>query len=186
MDVRGAHRLEARRLLELLDMLANSTFRQLVWRRKRGGELNYSQAQVLAYVAQHPGCHMGEVAKAFAVTLSAITHSVDRLEQKAVLTRGKDPADRRVYVLNVTAKGRALAGELDRLRIAALEPVLARMSVRDRMRVIGSLEALVEAAMQRLGDGPTLPPGPRRDEPMTPRPSQSALRQPPRSALRPA
>lgn len=137
---------EAQRLLELLTTLVGSTFRQILWRKAAELELTYSQSQVLFYVAQHPGCHMGDVAKAFAVTLPAITQTVDRLEQKKLLTRGTDPHDRRAYTLELTPEGKALAGELQTLQIDGLERVLARMSARDRTRAIRGLEALVAAS----------------------------------------
>jgi hypothetical protein len=54
---------EAQRLLELLKTLFGSTFRQILWRNAAELELTYAQAQVLFYVAQHPDCHMGQVAK---------------------------------------------------------------------------------------------------------------------------
>jgi DNA-binding MarR family transcriptional regulator len=76
-----------------LNALLGSTFRQIRWRKTAELELTYSQAQVLFYVEQHPGCIMGEVAKAYDVTCSAITQIVDRLEQKGFITRHNDPAD---------------------------------------------------------------------------------------------
>src|ERR687891_2610122 len=88
---------EAQRLLDLLNALGSTTFRQLLWQRASELDLTYAQSQVLFYVAEHPGCHMGDVAKAFGVTLPAVTHIVDRLEQKAFLVRGDHPTDRPVY-----------------------------------------------------------------------------------------
>ncbi|MFQ5830858.1 MAG: MarR family winged helix-turn-helix transcriptional regulator [Candidatus Methylomirabilia bacterium] len=144
---------DAQRLLELLHALGSTTFRQFLWQKAAELELTYAQSQVLSYVAQHPGCHMGEVAKAFGVTLPAITQIVDRLEQKKFLTRGTDPADRRVYTLEVTEEGKALVNELYALQIEGLEPVLARMPTRDRNRLITGLETLVEAAAQEEKKG---------------------------------
>lgn len=143
---------DAQRLLELLNTLGSTTFRRLLWQKAAELELTYAQSQVLFYVEQHPGRHMGEVAKAFGVTLAAITQIVDRLEQKKFLARGTDPDDRRVYTLELTAEGKTLVGELATLQIEGLEAVLARMSGRDRDRVIKGLEALVEAATRELGD----------------------------------
>jgi DNA-binding MarR family transcriptional regulator len=143
---------EAQRLLELLNALLGSTFRHILWRKASELELTYAQAQVLFYIEQHPGCYMGEVAKAFDVTLPAITQIVDRLEQKQFLSRGTDPADRRVYMLELTSAGKALVRELHTLQIEGLEAVLARMSARDRDRVIKGLEAFVQAAGGRQGE----------------------------------
>jgi DNA-binding MarR family transcriptional regulator len=58
---------------------------------------------------------MGQVAKTFKVTLSAITQIVDRLVQKRFLTRVSKPADRRVSILELTTEGEALVQELEKL-----------------------------------------------------------------------
>src|SRR5512134_2356458 len=127
---------EAQRLLDLLNALGSTTFRQLLWQRASELDLTYAQSQVLFYVGDHPGCHMGDVAKAFAVTLPAVTHIIDRLEEKHFVVRGDDPADRRVYVLEVTRQGRALVDELRGMQLRGLDEVLRRMSPEDRRRVI--------------------------------------------------
>lgn len=144
-----ARSAEAQRLLDLLNALGSTTFRQLLWQRASELDLTYAQSQVLFYVGEHPGCHMGDVAKAFGVTLPAVTHIIDRLEQKQFVLRGDHPGDRRVYVLELTRSGRALVQELHGIQMHSLNRVLARMTADDRARVIKGLEAFVDAA----GDG---------------------------------
>jgi DNA-binding MarR family transcriptional regulator len=139
---------EAQRLLDLLNALGSTTFRQLLWQRASDLDLTYAQSQVLFFVGEHPGCHMGDVAKAFGVTLPAVTHIVDRLEQKQFVVRGDHPADRRVYLLELTRQGTALVHELHTMQMRSLEKVLRRMSPEDRQRVIRGLEALVDAAAE--------------------------------------
>jgi DNA-binding MarR family transcriptional regulator len=139
---------EAQRLLDLLNALGSTTFRQLLWQRASELDLTYAQSQVLFHVADHPGCHMGDVAKAFGVTLPAVTHIVDRLEEKQFLLRADDPGDRRVYVLELTRTGRALVDELHGLQMRGVEAVLRRMRAEDRQRVVKGLEALVDAAAE--------------------------------------
>src|SRR5947207_1855858 len=145
---RSRRREEAQRLLDLLNALGSTTFRQLLWQRASELDLTYAQSQVLFYVGDHPECHMGDVAKAFGVTLPAVTHIVDRLEQKQFLLRGDDPADRRVYILELTRQGKALVHELRTMQMRGVEAVLGRMSSEDRAKVIKGLEALVEAATE--------------------------------------
>lgn len=137
---------DAQRLLDLLNALGSTTFRQLLWQRASELDLTYAQSQVLFHVAEHASCHMGDVAKAFGVTLPAVTHIIDRLEEKQFVLRGDHPADRRVYVLELTRQGRALVQELHTIQMRSLERVLARMTGDDRQRVIKGLEALVDAA----------------------------------------
>jgi DNA-binding MarR family transcriptional regulator len=141
---------EAQRLLDLLNALGSTTFRQLLWQRASELDLTYAQSQVLSYVADHAGCPMGEVGKAFGVSLPAVTHIIDRLEQKQFVVRGDHPADRRVNVLDLTPQGKALVQELHTLQMRAVEDVLERMAADDRERVIKGLEALVDAATRAV------------------------------------
>lgn len=150
----GARRAEAQRLLDLLHALGGTVFRPLLWQKASELDLTFAQSEALFYVAENPGCRMGDVAKAFGVTLPAVTHVVDRLEEKRFLVRGHDPADGRVHVLDVTAEGAALARELQMIRLAGLEAVVRRMSRSDRERVLGGLEALVEAAAGTPDEAP--------------------------------
>jgi DNA-binding MarR family transcriptional regulator len=143
----GPTEAQAQRLLDLLNALGSTTFRQLLWQRASELDLTFAQSQVLFYAAEHAGCAMGEVAKAFGVTLPAITHIVDRLEEKRFMTRAHHPADRRVYVLELTPAGQALVEELHGIQMHALDGVLSRMSAEDRERALRGIEALVEAAV---------------------------------------
>ena len=142
---------EAQRLVDLLQALGSTTFRQLLWQRASELDLTFAQSQVLFFVGAHPRCPMGEVAKAFGVTLPAVTHIVDRLEEKGFITRGPAPGDRRVYALTLTAAGRALAEELHSIQTRAMQQVLTRMPLGDRRRLLRGLESLVAAA-GRTGD----------------------------------
>src|SRR5215470_1537450 len=130
---RSRRREEAQRLLDLLNALGTTTFRQVVF-----------------YVNDHTGCHMGDVGKAFGVTLPAVTHIVDRLEEKDFLRRADDPVDRRAYVLELTRAGRALVQELHGMQMRGIERVLRRMSLEDRQRVLKGLEALVDASAEAV------------------------------------
>jgi DNA-binding MarR family transcriptional regulator len=144
----GVHSVarDTERLLDLLNALGSTTFRQLLWQKSSALDLTYAQSQVLFYVGEHPGCRMGDVGKAFAVTLPAVTHIVDRLEQKQFVERAGDPADRRAYVLELTGRGADIAGELQAVRMRGLERVVARLTPAQRQQVTEGLEALVDAA----------------------------------------
>jgi DNA-binding MarR family transcriptional regulator len=140
---------DTERLLELLNALGSTTFRQLLWQKSAPLDLTYAQSQVLFYVGDNPGCRMGDVAKAFAVTLPAVTQTVDRLEQKQFVVRAADPADRRAFVLELTRRGAEVAAELQAVRMRGLERVVARLSAAERQQVISGLEALVDAALAK-------------------------------------
>jgi DNA-binding MarR family transcriptional regulator len=137
---------DAERLLDLLNALGSTTFRQLLWQKSSPLDLTYAQSQVLFYVDDHPGCHMGDVAKAFAVTLPAVTHIVDRLEEKGFVQRVADAADRRAYGLELTRRGADIARDLKAARMEGLLRVVTRMTAGQRSQAVTGLEALVDAA----------------------------------------
>src|SRR5262245_9072468 len=137
---------DAHRVLDLLNALGSTTFRQLLWQKQSELELTYAQSQVLFHAAEHPECTMGEVAKAFAVSLPAVTQIVDRLEDKRLLARADHPTDRRVHVLAITSQGRGVVHDLTTTRLAAMEAVLRRVTARERRRIVEGLETLVDAA----------------------------------------
>lgn len=139
---------DARRLLELLHATVSSAFRPILWKRAVELELTYAQAQVLFYVHRHPGCLASEVARAYAVTLPAISQVVDRLEEKRFLTRHPDPADRRMTRLRLTREGDALARELEGIQVAGLAAALGRITPEARRKLIVGLDALVAAAVR--------------------------------------
>lgn len=137
---------EAQHLLELLRQTIRIIYRPLVCRKAVELELTRPQAQVLHYIEKHPGCYMGEVAKALDVSVSAITQVVDRLERRKYVARGTDPSDRRIYTLELTSDGQAQVSVLRTLQSASLDEVLKRMTARDRKHILKGLEALLEAA----------------------------------------
>lgn len=146
------HRMEngladdSRHLVELLTTLLSSTFRQILWKQALELDLNYSQAQLLFYLAKNPGALMGEAARSFGITLPAVTQVVDRLATKGFLRRAEDPRDRRQVHLSLTRAGEGLARELEALQVKGLARVLRRLPPADRKDVIRGLERLVSAA----------------------------------------
>jgi len=141
---------EAQHVLELLRQTISTVYRPLLWRKAAELELTRPQAQVLHFIEQHPGCYMGEVAKALDVSVSAITQIVDRLERRKYVRRGNDPSDRRTYPLALTASGKDQVLALRALQIESLEDVLGRMAARDRKHVVKGLQALVDAATREV------------------------------------
>ncbi len=136
---------DARRLLALLQAVASSAFRPILWKRALELELTYAQAQVLFHVHRHPGCPMSAVARAYAVTPPAISQVVDRLTEKRFLLRQEDPRDRRATRLRLTRDGDVLVRELEGAQIAGLAAVLDRLSADERRKLIAGLDALVSA-----------------------------------------
>jgi DNA-binding MarR family transcriptional regulator len=83
------------------------------------------EAHILAQLAEHSPATVGELHRGLSHRRSTLTSILDRLEKRGLVTRAIGPADRRTFVVTLTADGRKAArrvydhlAELER-RIAA-------------------------------------------------------------------
>ena len=74
--------------------------------------LNLTQASLLAYVAEFGATTQTHLADHLGIGRAAIGSVVDRLEARDLLERHPDPHDRRVWRVELTTAGRALAAEV--------------------------------------------------------------------------
>ncbi len=65
--------------------------------------------------AGEPGLPCGEIASRMVTRDPDVTRLLDRLEQRALISRGRTPGDRRVVSTRITEDGLALLNELDPL-----------------------------------------------------------------------
>lgn len=70
-------------------------------------------------------CPAGKLASKLEVTPSAITVMIDRLVQNGFVERKHDELDRRIVLLEATAKGKEVLKELGKLRAEAIKAYLA-------------------------------------------------------------
>ena len=120
--------------------------------RARGGTSPYGervsehQARILRLLDAEDPAMVGELAEAMGVTPSTMSLNLTRLERAGLVTRERDPADRRVMNVRLTGAGaqvREATGELDVGRVDAMLRTLDR---EERRLVLQGLVALAEAA----------------------------------------
>jgi DNA-binding MarR family transcriptional regulator len=86
---------------------------------------------------------MGELAKALSCDNSNVTWITDRLEERDLVTRTPAPHDRRVRLLVLTKKGRALREEISE-RLAEPPPPIAGLSQDDQRELRDVLRRAAE------------------------------------------
>jgi DNA-binding MarR family transcriptional regulator len=87
---------------------------------------------------------MGELAKQLACDSSNVTWITDRLEERGLVERHAAEHDRRVKLLVLTAKGRALRAEIEE-RLSEAPPPIAALSPEDQRTLRDVLSAAVES-----------------------------------------
>jgi len=88
---------------------------------------------------------MSELASRLRSKLPACTGIVDRIERTGLVERERDPSDRRVVRVVLTAAGAALYDELKSRMLGRMGFVLGALDAEDRKNLIAILGRLVEA-----------------------------------------
>lgn len=118
-----------------------------------------AQWGVLARLRRHEGLTQAAIAEMLDLQPISLARLIDRLEQQDLVRRGRDPRDRRVYLLTLTEEGRRLVDDLDALRdeiagevLHGIEPdalvtTLATLAaIRERIKSPGATVAIGSAA----------------------------------------
>jgi DNA-binding MarR family transcriptional regulator len=101
-------------------------------------------ARALRVVARHGQVRPGRIAAHLRVAPRSVTDVVDALEERGLVERAPDPADRRATVVTLTASGRGLVDEIDAARRADAHTYFSRLADRDRAtlrRILTTLDA---------------------------------------------
>lgn len=82
------------------------------------------------------------------LTSGAMTNRIDRLEDAGLVSRRRDPADRRATLVRLTAKGKSLIDAAATKHAANEERLISTLSTRDQQ----SLNELLRKLLVSLGD----------------------------------
>ena len=74
--------------------------------------INLTDGRCIDLLDVHDGLTVGELAEAASLSPGAVTTVLDRLERMELVTRTRDPADRRRVLVELTPKARELAFEI--------------------------------------------------------------------------
>jgi MarR family transcriptional regulator, organic hydroperoxide resistance regulator len=105
-------------------------------------ELSPAQSHVLHLIEPARPVPMGRLAETLGCDASNVTGLVDRLEARGLVERRPSGDDRRVKVIQLTATGARMRGQLLR-RVTGAACPLARLSASDQRSLVRILEVLV-------------------------------------------
>ena len=109
-------------------------------------EADLLQVRALVVIASRGPVSLGELAQAAGLHLTRASRLCDRMVQAGLITRAVDPANRRQVILSLTFAGQQVVETVMQRRWAAIEPVLARMTEKQRRDLVAALAAFAEAA----------------------------------------
>jgi DNA-binding MarR family transcriptional regulator len=108
------------------------------------GAITLERARILWQLVESPR-RSGELAQRCALTPASVSELVDLLERDGLVRRSEDPTDRRVVVVEITARGRREIERVGELMKAPVAKIIAGLSSEKRARLAGALDDLQEA-----------------------------------------
>lgn len=110
---------------------------------------------VLLRLHANPGVDQNTLSNLLALDRTTTSSVVFKLEQRGLIERGINDADRRARTLRLTAKGEAIRARLRPDTAAAQERIWSVLSASERKQVIAMLVRVLDAnqAYMRLGAG---------------------------------
>jgi DNA-binding MarR family transcriptional regulator len=118
------------------------------------------QYTILATIKDHEGISSAELSRRFFVTAQTTNEIINGLEQRGLIVRKEDPANRRILRMKLTAQGRMLHRQCDkiadRIEAAAFDWVdrpdydALRESLRSLLRGLRERAPLLKAPTQAI------------------------------------
>jgi len=99
-----------------------------MFRRWLAGSLSIVHLHVLTILESAGALPMGKVAEALDVSIASATGIIDRMEERGLVERGRQPDDRRVVLVRPTPRGLAVFSDLETHRRAGITRILERLT----------------------------------------------------------
>lgn len=107
--------------------------------------MTVAQAATLGMLARHGGMRAGTLSVRLGISPSTLSRNLNRLEQRGLILRRPDPADRRVTEVRLSDDGRAAASQVEAQEQAFMVQVMDVLSERESRAAVEGLEALLRA-----------------------------------------
>jgi DNA-binding MarR family transcriptional regulator len=108
------------------------------------GAMTLERARILWQLVESPR-RSGEIAQRCALAPASVSELVDSLERDGFVRRSEDRNDRRVVVVEITARGRREIERVGELMTAPVARIIAGLSAEKRSRLAAALADLQEA-----------------------------------------
>lgn len=107
-------------------------------------DLSPHQARALMVVSGSDGVRLSDLAERLRIAPRSATEVADALQERGLVERSPDPADRRAVLLRPTDAGRRVREEIDAARAADAAELYARLSPDDRATLARILRTLAD------------------------------------------
>ncbi|TFV62590.1 UNVERIFIED_ORG: MarR family transcriptional regulator [Bacillus sp. AZ43] len=107
-------------------------------------DLSPHQARALMVITGHDGVRLSDLAERLRIAPRSATEVADALQERGLVERSPDPADRRAVLLRPTDGGRRVRDEIAAARAADAAELYGRLSPDDRATLARILRSLAD------------------------------------------
>ena len=115
-----------------------------------GRSLSMSHVHVMFALHKHGSMRMSELASALDMSLANATGIVTRMEERDLVKRERDVADRRVVNVTLTDEGRQMLDDMNQRRRQWFAFLLSRLSVDELTQLRNGMRAMFRAANESM------------------------------------
>lgn len=135
----------------------------------RGRDAFSGQGRVLSLLALNNPVAQKELAYVLGIRSQSLAELLTKMEDKGLVERGPNPADRRTRIVSLTDEGRAAARDLEQSKSDVQDP-FAALNDEDRDELHRLLGKLIDGVKATMPDGDYPPPPPHWPPPPPPPP----------------
>ena len=139
-----------------LQMEMNQLLAPIVMESWKNLDVPLAQLKSLFMITCKGSTNFRKLSDDLGVTPGDVTGIIDRLVKQGLVSRGEDPQDRRVIVLQATDKGRALLANLRESGANQMAQILAHMNSEELGALSHGLSALIKA-LKETNEKPKAP-----------------------------
>jgi DNA-binding MarR family transcriptional regulator len=105
-------------------------------------DMSFPEIFVLRELSSNEKPTMSELGRSISMDLSTLTRTVDKLVKKEFVARKRDPEDRRMVRVALTAKGKKIIRRFEEARKKHTESILRQMTSQERRDLLHILKTL--------------------------------------------
>ncbi len=105
-------------------------------------DISFPEIFVLRQLSSNEKPTMSELGRSISMDLSTLTRTVDKLVKKEFVARKRDPEDRRMVRVALTAKGQKIIKRFEQQRKKHIESILRQMTSQERKDLLNIFKTL--------------------------------------------
>ncbi len=112
--------------------------------------MGVAEFRCLRHLFQNPGANVKQLAESMNLTSSRLTRIIDRLVEKDLVSRKEGAEDRRIFIVDLTPKGKPLAQKLFDDYLKLHKEIFSTIPAFEYENIAYSLEQLLKAVNEWL------------------------------------